>query len=825
RGGYGGRGREGGGYGGGGYEGGGSGGAGYVEEGYGEEGYEAGGRRGGEYGGGGRYGGGGEYGGGRGGGGYGGGGEYGGGRGGGGYGGVGGGSYGTEGSGHGVGGEYGSTGGDYGGGAGIGAGYGGTGAGIGAGYGGTGAGIGAGYGGTGAGGHGGGIGGGYPANGAHGRVGGTINSGYGGGGASKGYEYNYGSGYDDAGGYSGGGSGGGHSATNSAHGSGVSSAGNYGGTGSGSYGGGSSGSGYGGGSAAGYGGSEAGYGGGSSGAGYGGGSSGAGYGGGSAAGGYGGAVGGYGGGVGVGPEYGGSQEIGGYGAGGAGLSAGGAAGYGNTYGGAGYSGAVGRGQGYGRTGTAYGSGSGPIQNGIGGTYTRPTGYGSSNTGSSVVKELKVTCDKVSNTMQVEFEFYKEFAGRIYPRGYYAIEQCVAHGTGSSNLYVGIPLDGCGTVELDDTGYRGRDYLESSKNTFQNTIIVMVENRYNVIEEWDRAYIISCQFKGDENHPTLNYGVRVPEIPTEYHGTQESPVPKAILRVVKGHDPWAPGTDGLVVGEHATLIISHLVDNHWDLIITNCYAHDGVGLSKIQLVDEYGCPADPKFIQILKKEAQGTTSIVYGTFKAFKFPDRPNVYFQCSIQVCEETCGDQYCLSRQKSAPYSAQRPSYNTNNQRGSGFGGPTGGNYGPPAGGRSFTYDINTVGRKKRSVDDPSNSTEILETDEFVGIPLNSTSFVPTQTNTSAPEKKPTLKIRMNDIYRGVLIKLPGEPDYSEGYTMKKQSNMCISKAGFLWGITVMGAMVTMAVIVSAFLFIRSRVRPEKNSNEHICIESVRRH
>lgn len=74
-------------------------------------------------------------------------------------------------------------------------------------------------------------------------------------------------------------------------------------------------------------------------------------------------------------------------------------------------------------------------------------------------------------------------------------------------------------------------------------------------------------------------------------------------------------------------------------MTNCYAHDGVGVNKVLLIDENGCPAhDPEFVSPMQHGRMNNGDVVhYTNFQAFKFPDKSNVYFQCTVEVCRDKC--------------------------------------------------------------------------------------------------------------------------------------------------------------------------------------------
>ncbi|XP_014667282.1 PREDICTED: uncharacterized protein LOC106808889 [Priapulus caudatus] len=73
------------------------------------------------------------------------------------------------------------------------------------------------------------------------------------------------------------------------------------------------------------------------------------------------------------------------------------------------------------------------------------------------------------------------------------------------------------------------------------------------------------------------------------------------------------------------------------------------MSYIDLLDSNGCPTHRKIIgkQQHSKEMVAGDTLVYAHFKAFKFPDVGNVFFECQCRLCMENCFQPQCGSRKK----------------------------------------------------------------------------------------------------------------------------------------------------------------------------------
>ncbi|PIO66810.1 3' exoribonuclease family, domain 1, partial [Teladorsagia circumcincta] len=75
------------------------------------------------------------------------------------------------------------------------------------------------------------------------------------------------------------------------------------------------------------------------------------------------------------------------------------------------------------------------------------------------------------------------------------------------------------------------------------------------------------------------------------------------------------------------------DYEYDMFVHSCFASDGQGSTKIDLIDRNGCVNRPQFVSQLSR-TKDPSGIMYYFFRitAFKFPGPADVYFSCSVEL-------------------------------------------------------------------------------------------------------------------------------------------------------------------------------------------------
>ncbi|XP_014674024.1 PREDICTED: cuticlin-1-like [Priapulus caudatus] len=240
-------------------------------------------------------------------------------------------------------------------------------------------------------------------------------------------------------------------------------------------------------------------------------------------------------------------------------------------------------------------------------------------------------------MIVTIIFGSSFYGRIYPKGYFKVDNCGVSGNGERSLMTYLPLDGCGTQSVQD---------RNGKTIYKNLLVVMNEATWGILEMGDRAYTVSCDM-GTTGTKTVQYGVTVPMLSTtELPMGTVMRLPECRMKLVAGTNPEAAPANSLNIGQLATLAFYISDEDRFDLTIHHCFAHDGTPDGKrVKLVDAFGCSAMPKLVghPQNRRDPQSRVSYMYYYMKIFKFPDVSNVYFECRCDVCLGSCGAYDCV--------------------------------------------------------------------------------------------------------------------------------------------------------------------------------------
>ncbi|XP_014680065.1 PREDICTED: uncharacterized protein LOC106820022 [Priapulus caudatus] len=163
-----------------------------------------------------------------------------------------------------------------------------------------------------------------------------------------------------------------------------------------------------------------------------------------------------------------------------------------------------------------------------------------------VIDISVECDMERNRMAVTLTFERDFDGILYTKGFFKIDECRHTAPPSRFQRFDISLDKCGMQQKSSTDNFG------GTSSFANTVVVMNELEWGVLEMWDKAYRVTCDFGGDRAN-TVDYGLQVPNLDTENVAGLMA-MPSCRMKVVSGDNPMLPGTNDLFLGDIATLVI-------------------------------------------------------------------------------------------------------------------------------------------------------------------------------------------------------------------------------------------------------------------------------
>ncbi|CAB3376481.1 Hypothetical predicted protein [Cloeon dipterum] len=263
-----------------------------------------------------------------------------------------------------------------------------------------------------------------------------------------------------------------------------------------------------------------------------------------------------------------------------------------------------------------------------------------------ISRLDVACTDAA--IKVNLDFDAPFHGVVFSKGYYNDPKCryVAENSGRSSFEFTIPTSGCGTTK---------------GATVDNIIVIQTDG---VVQEvWDTARKLSCattaaaiKQKKVIFKPFVVDMLEVVSVPTAGGKSVD-----CWMDIRKGQYPnTAELEDNIKIGETLTVLV-YLKDeaNQYDLRVRDCWAYDSdkydaLETSSLQLSDSEGCPKRHKFIHFWQKTSEGDTIIAYNNLTAFKFPDTPQVYLTCNIEICSGGC-DGSCSSSNE-IPITAPTP-------------------------------------------------------------------------------------------------------------------------------------------------------------------------
>lgn len=270
-------------------------------------------------------------------------------------------------------------------------------------------------------------------------------------------------------------------------------------------------------------------------------------------------------------------------------------------------------------------------------------------------------------MKVSVEFDRPFNGLIFSKGHFSSPNCIhlPAGSGRSNIFFDIRMDSCGT-----TGNMGGNSLmgggSNNGNFFENTVIFQYDPF--VQEAWDQARKLRCTWH-DQYEKSVSFRPfpvdMVDVVRADFAGDNVG----CWMQIQVGRGPWASEVAGIVkIGQTMTMVLAIKdEENKFDMLVRNCVAHDGKR-APIELVDANGCIVRSKLMSKftkIKNFGSSASVLSYAHFQAFKFPDSMEVHFQCTIQICKNSCPEQCDQSSQSNVHYVNHQISGTINTQTG----------------------------------------------------------------------------------------------------------------------------------------------------------------
>jgi len=282
---------------------------------------------------------------------------------------------------------------------------------------------------------------------------------------------------------------------------------------------------------------------------------------------------------------------------------------------------------------------------------------------ATITDLQVACDKTG--MSVTIDFSQPFNGIIYSKGFYSDDRCrhVKERSGLSSYTFRLDEGLCGTGREearagpsgDETGLSGavaavgageaESAISSEDTLIRNTIVIQFDPRFQEI--WDTARRLTCasrsqyrkQIKFDPLHISM-----LDVVGTHFRQSDL----KCWMDIKRGEYPNVRPLDGVLPIGEAVSVMVFLEDpeKRMDIAVQDCWARptsdfEDPNAPQIQLTSTDGCPINKKLMgdwhRTYEKHNGGITLVTYSKLSAFKFPDYPQIYLTCNIEVCQNAC--------------------------------------------------------------------------------------------------------------------------------------------------------------------------------------------
>ncbi|XP_018027406.1 titin [Hyalella azteca] len=260
---------------------------------------------------------------------------------------------------------------------------------------------------------------------------------------------------------------------------------------------------------------------------------------------------------------------------------------------------------------------------------------------AMITDLDVICDKAGMTVTIDFS--QPFNGIIFSKGYYSDPACryVEHNSARSSYGFRISLDTCGTAveEGDDV-------------SLFNTIVIQFDPL--VQEVWDTARRISCSWRNNYSKQVNFKPLSIAMLDVVRSDFKGEPL-KCWMDIRRGIYPNTRPLEGVLpIGEDVSVMV-FLEDKEkrMDVGVRDCWAlpsddFDDRNLPRVQLTSFDGCPLKEKLMgnwqSRYEESGAGSTLVTYSKLSAFKFPDYPQIYLTCNVEICQNEC-EKTCVSR------------------------------------------------------------------------------------------------------------------------------------------------------------------------------------
>uniref|UniRef100_A0AC34G3S5 ZP domain-containing protein n=1 Tax=Panagrolaimus sp. ES5 TaxID=591445 RepID=A0AC34G3S5_9BILA len=180
-------------------------------------------------------------------------------------------------------------------------------------------------------------------------------------------------------------------------------------------------------------------------------------------------------------------------------------------------------------------------------------------------------------------------------------------------------------------------LQSSSNYYNN------KEKSELTQQQNTNFIINDEKNNNinESNFTKKLPIHSSTEPVRIYATQQINKSEALgnvyLEIQEGDGPRANTVNNPVkIGDKITLVIrSEDVPKdvkQYNIFVHSCYASDGPGTTRIELIDKAGCGVSSQIIGQMQRERDEKTIIYFFKLTAFKFPGPDDVYFSCLVDI-------------------------------------------------------------------------------------------------------------------------------------------------------------------------------------------------
>ncbi|CEF67769.1 Zona pellucida domain-containing protein [Strongyloides ratti] len=248
-------------------------------------------------------------------------------------------------------------------------------------------------------------------------------------------------------------------------------------------------------------------------------------------------------------------------------------------------------------------------------------------------------------------FSSNFDGVIFGKDYFQDKKCKWYNN-KNKIEISIDTTMCGIKKIGDE--------------YEFSIIISPEK--NIIVEGAKEVLLKCL--PTENFKNIPENDEVDEIVISLDSSQNissklkfTPITpstltgngyatKVSLQILRQHDMKGSLAKDAKIGEPLTMNV-HLEDTKlYNIMLSDCYAHDGKGNDKaiLKIIDSQGCSVP--LARAVKENV--TTQIINGNEKnifiniyGFQFTSNNNVYFECKVKTCIQPCFVKQCENNTK----------------------------------------------------------------------------------------------------------------------------------------------------------------------------------